>query len=89
MKGSFHLVSEQTPIWLSRITSELKLMMQPQSYQNKNNGYSGWSLSEEAQDSMDYHNTWLWLRPLRADKFLSFIPHCLPFTAFGPHKDQA
>lgn len=55
MKGSFNLVavSEQNHIWLLRITSTLKLMMQPQSYQNKNNVCPGWSLSEEAQDSMD------------------------------------
>lgn len=55
MKGSFNLVavSEQNHIWLLRITSTLKLMMQPQSYQNKNNACPGWSLSEEAQDSTD------------------------------------
>lgn len=55
MKGSFHLVtvSEQNHIWLFRITSALKLTMQLQSYQNKNNACPGWSLSEEAQDSTD------------------------------------
>lgn len=55
MKGSFHLVtmSEQNHIWFLRITSALKLVMQPLCYQNKNNVCLGWSLSEEAQDSGD------------------------------------
>lgn len=55
MKGLFHFVtlSEQNYIWLFRIISALKLMKQPQTYQNKNNVCPGWSLSEEAQDSTD------------------------------------
>lgn len=90
MKGSFDLVtvSEQNHILLFRITSALKLMMPSQSYQNKNNGCSGWSLSQETQDSTDYRNTWLWLRPPCADKLLNFFPPCLPYPAFGPHRDQ-
>lgn len=90
MKGSFDLVtvSEQNHILLFRITSALKLMMPSQSYQNKNNGCSGWSLSQETQDSTDYHNTWLWLRPPCADKLLNFFPPCSPYPAFGPHRDQ-
>lgn len=55
MKDSLHLVTvrEQNYIWFFGITSALNLMMQTLSYQNKNNGCPGWSLSEEAQDSRD------------------------------------
>lgn len=50
---SFGNSKRTNPHLIIQITSALKFMMQPRSYQNKNNACPGWSLSEEAQDSTD------------------------------------